>query len=465
MKDINFLINNRVDIMYQGSTYRSILQDTGKNYMAISIPIKQGKYIAINEDDDFEAMYYEDVNVYRFKGRYISTRLENGVPQLLIEYPKQIIKIQRREYVRVKAVQYVTYVEINENNLSKKELDKLDFNKGSKGILIDLSGGGCKLKAYENRSANDIILINIPDDNGNIRVKGRVIRVDRDENKNPICAVRFIDIEDRTRERIIKLLFLLMRKQARTIKKGGLNVAIANSTDVREQIVKKYIPLVNYIASRVIIGKSKYVEYEDMVGYGIIGLMDAINKFDESKGMKFSTYASLRIKGSMIDAIRKNSPISKGAMDKLNRYNEAIEELQRRLLREPSDEEIAAELKISAAEVSNIEGYINHISVVSLEDILYSEDDEMPLMSTIEDTNSPSPERRFEENEELQYLAKAIETLQEKDRTVLALYYYEGFTLKEIGKVLNVTESRVCQLHSRAIVNLRKSLKELKYIS
>jgi RNA polymerase sigma factor FliA len=240
-------------------------------------------------------------------------------------------------------------------------------------------------------------------------------------------------------------------------------VAIAGALDVREQIVKKYIPLVKYIASRVIIGKSKYIEYDDLVGYGMIGLMDAINKFDESKGMKFSTYASIRIKGNMIDEIRRNSPISKGAMDKLNRYNEAVERLQRKLLREPTDEEVALELNLTLSEVSNIENYINYISLVSLEDMLYSEDDEMPLIGTIEDINSPSPEKSIEEKEEIVYLGKAIETLNEKDKTVLSLYYYEGFTLKEIGKVLEVSESRVCQLHSRAIMHLRKALQKMKY--
>jgi RNA polymerase sigma factor for flagellar operon FliA len=241
-------------------------------------------------------------------------------------------------------------------------------------------------------------------------------------------------------------------------------MAIANTVDVREQIVKKYIPLVKYIASRVIIGKTKYIEYDDMVGYGMLGLMDAINKFDESKGMKFSTYASIRVKGAMIDEIRRNSPISKGAMDKLNKYNKAIEELQRRFLREPTNQEIAKEMNLTTNELSDIEGYINYISVTSLEDILYSEDDDMPIMGTVKDEKSPSPERTLEEKEEIEYLIKAIDTLNEKDKTVLSLYYYERFTLKEIGKVLEVSESRVCQLHSRAIIHLRKALKGLKYI-
>jgi len=240
-------------------------------------------------------------------------------------------------------------------------------------------------------------------------------------------------------------------------------MALAIKTDVKEQIVLKYIPLVKYIASRVIIGKSKYIEYEDLVGYGMIGLMDAINKFDETRGMKFSTYSSIRIKGAMIDELRKNSPIPKGAMDKLNKYNAAMEKLQMNLLREPSDDEVAKELAISVEEVKQVEGYINYLSVVSLEDMVFSEDDDMPLMGTIEDKKSPSPYKLLEEKEELEYLTKALDNLNEKDRTVLSLYYYEGLTLKEIGKVLEVSESRVCQLHSRAIVHLRKELSKLKY--
>lgn len=233
--------------------------------------------------------------------------------------------------------------------------------------------------------------------------------------------------------------------------------------DVKEQIVKKYIPLVKYIASRVIIGKTKYIEYEELVSYGMLGLMDAMIKFDESRGMQFSTYASIRIKGSMIDEIRRNSPISKGAMDKLNKYNEVVDILQRRFLREPTIDEIAKELNMKINDVGQIENYINYISIVSLEDIIFSEEDEMPLMGTIKDNNSPSPERCLEEKEELEFLAKGLDLLNEKDKTVLSLYYYEGLTLKEIGKILEVSESRVCQLHTRAIVNIRKVMKKLKY--
>ena len=240
-------------------------------------------------------------------------------------------------------------------------------------------------------------------------------------------------------------------------------MSIASVVDVREQIVKNNIPLVKYIASRVIIGKTKYVQYEDLISYGMLGLMDALGKYDATKGMKFSSYASIRIKGAMIDELRKNSPISKGAMDKLNGYNAAIERLQKVLFREPSTKEIAIELGITIVDVADIENNINYISVVSLEDLIFSEEDEMPLSGTIKDDKSPSPEKALEEKEQIEYLSLGLDMLKEKDKMVLTLYYYEGLTLKEIGNILNVSESRVCQLHSRALVNLRKALAKLKY--
>ncbi len=234
--------------------------------------------------------------------------------------------------------------------------------------------------------------------------------------------------------------------------------------DGKKQIVEEYIPLVKYIASRVMFDKNKYMEFEDLVSYGMIGLMDAINKYDSSKGMKFSSYASIRIKGAMIDELRRNRPISKGAMDKLNKYNKAVDELQSQLLREPNNKEIAEYLDISIGEVAEIENCINYISMVSLENVIFSDDEDMTLMGIIEDKNSPSPDSVLQEKEQLNVLAKAIELLKEKDRTILNLYYYERLTLKEIGSVLGVSESRICQLHSRAIVNLRECMKKLHYI-
>jgi len=240
-------------------------------------------------------------------------------------------------------------------------------------------------------------------------------------------------------------------------------VSVACDVDVREEIIKKNIPLVKYIASKIIVGKNKYVEYEDLISYGMIGLMDAINKFDDTKGMKFSTYAAIRINGSIIDEIRKNSPISKRAIDKLNRYNKVVEELQNKLYREPKDIEVAERMEISLKELTDIQGYVNYISMMSLETILFGDDEEMSLINSIEDTKSPSPQKSLEEKEMLEYLRRGLDNLKERDRLILNLYYFEKLTLKQVGAVLEVSESRVCQLHSRAILNLRKEIEKLQY--
>jgi len=195
----------------------------------------------------------------------------------------------------------------------------------------------------------------------------------------------------------------------------------------------------------------------------MIGLMDAINKYDDTKGMKFSTYAAIRINGSIIDEIRKNSPISKRAIDKLNRYNKVVEELQNKLYREPKDIEVAERMEISLKELTDIQGYVNYISMMSLETILFGDDEEMSLINSIEDTKSPSPQKSLEEKEMLEYLRRGLDNLKERDRLILNLYYFEKLTLKQVGTVLEVSESRVCQLHSRAILNLRKEIEKLQY--
>lgn len=240
-------------------------------------------------------------------------------------------------------------------------------------------------------------------------------------------------------------------------------MSVTCEIDVREELIKKNIPLVKYIASKIIIGKSKYMEYEDLISYGMIGLIDAVNKFDDTKGMKFSTYAAIRINGNIIDEIRKVSPISKRAIDKLNRYNRVVESLQNELCREPNDIEVAKKMDITSKELSEIQGYVNYISMVSLETMLFGDDEDMSLLNSIEDTKSPSPQKNLEEKEMLEYLRMALENLKERDKLILNLYYFEKLTLKQIGQVLEVSESRVCQLHSRAILNLKKEIERLQY--
>jgi RNA polymerase sigma factor for flagellar operon FliA len=233
----------------------------------------------------------------------------------------------------------------------------------------------------------------------------------------------------------------------------------------REEMILKYLPYVKYIASRLVSGKPPGIEFEDLISYGIIGLIDAIEKFEPSKGIKFETYATLRIKGSIIDELRKISWIPKSAFSKLSTLNQARDTLEASLNREPTDNELAEAMNISLDELSSIQLYVNYMSLISLDEVLFKSDEEdMYFKSIIVDENSPLPEAVLEENEKLKYLQDGINMMSDKDKLLLNLYYYEKLTLKEIGNILGVSESRVSQLHSRAIIRLRENLGKLKYL-
>lgn len=235
--------------------------------------------------------------------------------------------------------------------------------------------------------------------------------------------------------------------------------------DEREEMILKYIPYVKYIASRLVSGKPPGIEFEDLISYGIIGLIDAIEKFEPSKGIKFETYATLRIKGSIIDELRKISWIPKSAFSKLSSLNQARDALEASLNREPTDKELAKEMNISLDELGSIQLYVNYMSLISLDEVLFKSDEEdMYFKNVIVDENTPMPEAVLEEKEKLEYLQDGINMMSEKDKLLLNLYYYEKLTLKEIGAILGVSESRVSQLHSRAIIRLRENLKKLKYL-
>lgn len=235
--------------------------------------------------------------------------------------------------------------------------------------------------------------------------------------------------------------------------------------DEREEMILKYLPYVKYIASRMIVGKPPGIEFDDLVSFGIIGLIDAIEKFDVSKGLKFETYATLRIRGSIIDELRKISWIPKSAFSKLSMMNQAREELELKLNKEPTEKEIAVHMNITVEDLRSIQSYVNYVSVVSLDEVFFKSDDEdLHFKNIIEDESSPQPEKLMEEKEKLDMLSKSIDMMPEKDKIILNLYYHERLTLKEIGKVMDISESRVSQLHSRAIVRLRENLKKLKYL-
>lgn len=230
----------------------------------------------------------------------------------------------------------------------------------------------------------------------------------------------------------------------------------------REQLILEHMYLVKYIASKYYTQKMG-MEYEDMVSYGVMGLIDAANKFDDSRGCKFSTYATLKIKSFIIDEIRRFSPISRNDVARINQYNSAVDTLQKTLLREPTEKEISEQMNISLKDIKKVENSMHVMTTTSLDCVIFEGNNDINLIDTIKEDEKLSPYHIVEEQEKVEILAKAIDLLNEKDRLVLSLYYYEELTLKEIGKILEVSESRVSQLHSRAIVNLRGKINKLNY--
>ncbi|HBF2078735.1 TPA: FliA/WhiG family RNA polymerase sigma factor [Clostridioides difficile] len=229
----------------------------------------------------------------------------------------------------------------------------------------------------------------------------------------------------------------------------------------REELIKENMPLVKSIARKFFI-PGKGFEYQDLVNSGVIGLIDAINKFDAEKGAKFSSYSYIKIKSAILDEIRNQSPISKHNLTKVNKYNRVVEKLQSKLLREPTSYEIAKELKVSEKELHDIESNIDMLNIVSLNYVIF-EDTNETVQDVISDREEEAPENIIEEEEKLEILSKAISNLNEREKLILSLYYYEDLNLKEIGKMLGVSESRVSQLHRKSIRNLRNKIKELKY--
>lgn len=230
----------------------------------------------------------------------------------------------------------------------------------------------------------------------------------------------------------------------------------------QEKYILDNMNLVRYIASRYYT-ENIGIDYEDLVSYGTMGLIDAANKYDEDRSCKFSTYAALKIKSYIIDEIRRHSPISRKDVSMISKYNSAIQDLQNKLLREPTEVEISKYLNLPISDLKKIEKNIQLMTTTSLDTVIFQGNTDISLIDTIKDDSALLPSNAIEEEEKLEILSKAIGMLKEKDRLVLSLYYYEELNLKEIGMILEVSESRVSQLHSRAIVNLRNIMKSLNY--
>jgi RNA polymerase sigma factor for flagellar operon FliA len=231
--------------------------------------------------------------------------------------------------------------------------------------------------------------------------------------------------------------------------------------DVREQLILQYAPLVKYVAGRVGVGMPNNVEHADLVSYGIFGLMDAIEKFDLDKGYKFETYAITRIKGAIIDELRSVDWVPRSVRSKARKIETAMQRLEAKLHRTPTDEELAAELQVSVDELDDMLSKVSLTSMVALDEALdVGDGDRISLVDTLQDANTLLPEESYEEIEMRELLRQSIGRLSEREQTVLTLYYFEGLTLAQIGDVLGVTESRVCQIHTKSVISLRTKLNE-----
>jgi RNA polymerase sigma factor for flagellar operon FliA len=234
----------------------------------------------------------------------------------------------------------------------------------------------------------------------------------------------------------------------------------AGDPGIRDALILNYSPLVKYVASRVSVGLPQNVEHADLVSYGMFGLIDAIDKFEPDRGFKFETYAISRIKGAILDELRSIDWVPRSVRSKVRSVEKAFAKLEAREGRAPTDEEVAAELGWTEPQFQQVLSQISVVGMAALDEILLVGGDRgeaLTLGDTIADS-SHGPTGAFEVTEVRQMLSQAINGMPEREKVVLTLYYYESLTLSEIGRVLGVTESRVCQIHTKAMIQLRSRL-------
>jgi len=228
----------------------------------------------------------------------------------------------------------------------------------------------------------------------------------------------------------------------------------------REQLLERYTPLVKYVVERLAVGLPKNVDHSDLRSAGVLGLLDAYDKFDAGKGTKFETYAVWRIKGAVLDQLRALDWASRSVRRKAREVEASMRRLDQRLGRQASEEEIAKEAKMPLADYHRLMDQVRGAVLLSLDEVRSPEDgDSLGLADVIEDPSTPDVLAKIEEEETRQVLLETLNQLPEQERLVVALYYYEHMTLREIGLTLGISESRVSQVHSRAVQRLKGSVK------
>ena len=229
---------------------------------------------------------------------------------------------------------------------------------------------------------------------------------------------------------------------------------------VRDRLILTYAPLVKYVAGRLGSSLPAHVDEGDLVSYGLLGLIGAIERYDPDRDIKFETYAIARIRGAIIDELRALDWVPRSVRSRARQIERAIGELEAKLGRAPTDEEIAAKVGVTVDELDNSLTDISRSSIAALDELwsVSGDGDQVSLLDTLEDDNVSQPAEVLDETETREALADAIARLPEREKLVVTLYYYEELTLREIGEVLGVTESRVSQLHTKAILRLKARL-------
>lgn len=231
---------------------------------------------------------------------------------------------------------------------------------------------------------------------------------------------------------------------------------------LRDTLIVQYIYLIRYVVGRVKVTLPSTISIEDIAGYGVEGLINAIERYSPQRNTRFETYALIRIRGSILDKIRAQDFLPRSVRKKIKEIKQAQEHLKQELGRMPTTDEIAKFLQIDAEKV--IQLLSEDATITSLYDRKGSNDDSLEIIDTIEDTNKLNPQEKAEENNVKQQLEKALLRLPERERIIMVLYYQENMTLKEIGQTINMSESRVCQLHAQGIMKLKNILSETRSV-
>jgi len=271
------------------------------------------------------------------------------------------------------------------------------------------------------------------------------------------------------------------RKPSRTVDNNTSPVRVAKSTkrwevserewaqyrkyqtpEIRQRLLNKYVPLVRNVASRMAMGFPRSVELSDLINTGVIGLVEAFGNFDPGRGVKFETYAVPRIRGAILDELRALDWVPRSTRAKSREIERALMSLENELGRLPEKTELAKHMKISVNELHLALDDVSSTSILSLDEVIYREDDnrQVPRIETVVDKSTRSVLGEIEKGELRSFLVVAIDRLTEQEKLVIALYYYEELTLKEIGEVMSISESRVSQIHTRAVMKLRGMVQE-----